>query len=159
VKIHIEIRGKSRPVNCRRAQLPLGDGLDRRWASTHRPGGGPLWEQPLEDAPRHPDHTPGLADLDPELHRLPLGHSSERPRGKGEPCRLRRDSSKPSGRSEGTNALSKAAAALFVLFALAGCAPGAVGPGQTPNAPYQSATLATRVLGVRYLIRQRTFGP
>jgi hypothetical protein len=28
-------------------------------------------------------------------------------------------------------------AALLVLFALAGCAPGAVGPGQTPNAPYQ----------------------
>ena len=27
-------------------------------------------------------------------------------------------------------------AALFVDLALAGCAPGAVGPGQTPNAPY-----------------------
>jgi hypothetical protein len=28
-------------------------------------------------------------------------------------------------------------AALFVLLALAGCAPVAVGPGQAPNAPYQ----------------------
>jgi hypothetical protein len=28
-------------------------------------------------------------------------------------------------------------AALSVVLALAGCAPGAVGPGQTPNAPYQ----------------------
>ena len=30
-------------------------------------------------------------------------------------------------------------AALFVVLALAGCAPVAVGPGQTPNAPYQQA--------------------
>jgi hypothetical protein len=29
-------------------------------------GGGPLWEQPLEDAPRHPDHAIVLADLDGE---------------------------------------------------------------------------------------------
>jgi hypothetical protein len=28
-------------------------------------------------------------------------------------------------------------AALFIILALAGCAPMAVGPGQTPNAPYQ----------------------
>ena len=28
-------------------------------------------------------------------------------------------------------------AALFVVLALAGCAPVAVGPGQMPNAPYQ----------------------
>jgi hypothetical protein len=28
-------------------------------------------------------------------------------------------------------------AALFVMLALAGCAPGVVGPGQAPNAPYQ----------------------
>jgi hypothetical protein len=36
-------------------------------------GGGPLREQPLEDAPRHPDQPAVLADLDPELHGLPLG--------------------------------------------------------------------------------------
>ena len=30
-------------------------------------------------------------------------------------------------------------AALFVVLALTGCAPAAVGPGQTPNAPYQQA--------------------
>jgi hypothetical protein len=28
-------------------------------------------------------------------------------------------------------------APLFVVFALAGCTPGAVGPGRTPIAPYQ----------------------
>jgi hypothetical protein len=31
---------------------------------------GPLGQQVLEHAPRHPD---GFADLDPELHRLPFG--------------------------------------------------------------------------------------
>ena len=36
-------------------------------------GVGPLREQPLEDAPRDPYHSVVLADLDPELHRLPLG--------------------------------------------------------------------------------------
>jgi hypothetical protein len=30
-------------------------------------------------------------------------------------------------------------AALFALLALTGCAPLAVGQGQTPNAPYQQA--------------------
>jgi hypothetical protein len=30
-------------------------------------------------------------------------------------------------------------AALFIVLALAGCAQGAVGRGQTPNAPYQQA--------------------
>ena len=35
--------------------------------------GGPLWEQSLKHAPRHPDHTPVLADLDHELRRLPIG--------------------------------------------------------------------------------------
>ena len=30
-------------------------------------------------------------------------------------------------------------AALFVVLALTGCAPVAVGPGQTPNAPYRQA--------------------
>jgi hypothetical protein len=62
-------------------QLPLGDafqpgslevvGFD---ASL---GGGPLSGQPLEHPPRHPDHAAILADLDPELHRLPLGISSD----------------------------------------------------------------------------------
>ena len=32
-------------------------------------------------------------------------------------------------------------AALFALLALTGCAPVAVGPGQTPNAPYQQYAL------------------
>ena len=36
-------------------------------------GGGPLREQALEYAPRDPDHAMVLADLDPELHGLPLG--------------------------------------------------------------------------------------
>jgi hypothetical protein len=36
-------------------------------------GGGPLREQPLEYAPRDPDHAVVFADLDPELHRLPVG--------------------------------------------------------------------------------------
>jgi hypothetical protein len=36
-------------------------------------GGGPLGEQPLEHAPRDPDHAVVPADLDPELHGLPLG--------------------------------------------------------------------------------------
>jgi hypothetical protein len=33
----------------------------------------PLWEQALEHTPRHPDHAAVFADLDPKLHRLPLG--------------------------------------------------------------------------------------
>jgi len=33
--------------------------------------------------------------------------------------------------------LQRPLAALFAVLALAGCAPVAVGPGQTPNAPYQ----------------------
>ena len=36
----------------------------REWAA---------WGEPLERAPRHPDHTLVLADLDPELKGLPLG--------------------------------------------------------------------------------------
>jgi hypothetical protein len=32
--------------------------------------------------------------------------------------------------------LQRRLAALFVVLALTGCAPLAVGPGQTPNAPY-----------------------
>ena len=35
--------------------------------------------------------------------------------------------------------LQRRLAALFVVLALTGCAPLAVGPGQTPNAPYQQA--------------------
>ena len=34
---------------------------------------GPLREQALEDPPRDPDHSPVLADLDPELNGLALG--------------------------------------------------------------------------------------
>jgi hypothetical protein len=33
----------------------------------------------LEHAPREPDHAAVLADLDPELHRLPLGIPAGRP--------------------------------------------------------------------------------
>jgi hypothetical protein len=33
--------------------------------------------------------------------------------------------------------LQRRLAALFAVLALTGCAPVAVGPGQTPNAPYQ----------------------
>jgi len=36
-------------------------------------GGGPLREQPLEHPSRDPDHAVVIADLDPELHGLPLG--------------------------------------------------------------------------------------
>ena len=32
--------------------------------------------------------------------------------------------------------LQRRLAALFAVLALTGCAPVAVGPGQTPNAPY-----------------------
>ena len=35
--------------------------------------------------------------------------------------------------------LQRRLAALFAVLALAGCAPVAVGPGHTPNAPYQQA--------------------
>jgi hypothetical protein len=34
---------------------------------------GTLREQPLEHAPREPDHAAVLADLDPDFHRLPIG--------------------------------------------------------------------------------------
>jgi hypothetical protein len=40
----------------------------------HAPlGGGRLREETLKHPPRHPDHAAVLADLDPELHGLPLG--------------------------------------------------------------------------------------
>ena len=35
----------------------------------------------LEDLPRHPNHPSVLSDLDPDLHRLPLGIPAGRPRG------------------------------------------------------------------------------
>jgi hypothetical protein len=36
-------------------------------------GDGSFREEALEHAPRDPDHAAVFADLDPELHRLPLG--------------------------------------------------------------------------------------
>jgi hypothetical protein len=41
-----------------------------------------------------------------------------------------------SGAAEGTNALWRRLAVLFVVLAFAGCDSMAAGPGQTPNAPY-----------------------
>ena len=52
------------------AMVPL------RWGARHllpTTAGGPLGQERLEHAPQDPDHTAVLADLDPELHRLPLG--------------------------------------------------------------------------------------
>jgi hypothetical protein len=46
-------------------------------------GGGPLGQGPLERAPRDPDDDVVLAELDPELARLPLGVPS-RILGEGE---------------------------------------------------------------------------
>ena len=50
---------------------------------------GPLREQPLENPPRNPGDAVVLADLDPELHGLPLGIPAgilgERRLGKGAP--------------------------------------------------------------------------
>ena len=44
----------------------------------------------LEDLPRHPNHPSVLSDLDPDLHRLPLGIPAGRPRGTtvGKRCTL-----------------------------------------------------------------------
>ena len=70
--LHIPILGQLPP-----AQLPLGDALEAgplEEVCFDAPlGGGPLSGQPLEHPPRNPDHSPALADLDPELHGLPLG--------------------------------------------------------------------------------------
>jgi hypothetical protein len=59
------------------AKFALGDALEPgalEIISLDAPlGGGPLREQPLEHAPRHPDHAVVLANLDLELHGLPLG--------------------------------------------------------------------------------------
>jgi hypothetical protein len=76
---------KSRPlisafpasVNWAPAEFALGDALEPgslEIVSLDAPlGGGPLREQPLEHALRDPDHAVVLADLDPELHGLPIG--------------------------------------------------------------------------------------
>jgi hypothetical protein len=59
------------------AQPPLGDALQPgplEVVGFDAPlGGGPFGQEPLEHPPRHPDHAAVLADLDPELHGLPLG--------------------------------------------------------------------------------------
>jgi hypothetical protein len=85
---------KSRPlistfpssVNCRPAQLPLSNTLQPGSLEIvgfdALLGGGPLREQPLEHPPRNPDHAAVLANLDPELHGLPLGVPSGRPPGR-----------------------------------------------------------------------------
>jgi hypothetical protein len=53
-------------------QKPAWVGRPRtQWLAALR--GGPLREQPLEHAPRHPDHAVVLADLAPELHGRALG--------------------------------------------------------------------------------------
>jgi hypothetical protein len=39
--------------------------------------GGPLPQKALKHALRHPDQATALADLDPELHGLPLGIAAE----------------------------------------------------------------------------------
>ena len=68
------------------AQLPLGDALELgplEIVGFDAPlGRGPLREEPLEHAPRHPDHTLVLADLDPELDSQPFGVSPGVPRGR-----------------------------------------------------------------------------
>jgi hypothetical protein len=70
--LHVPILGQRAP-----AELPLGDALEPgslEVVGFDAPlGGGRLRQEPLEDAPRHPDHTPVLADLDPELNGLALG--------------------------------------------------------------------------------------
>jgi hypothetical protein len=59
------------------AQFPLGDVLEPgplEVVGFDAPlGRGSLREQPLEHAPRDPDHPAVLADRDPELHGLPVG--------------------------------------------------------------------------------------
>jgi hypothetical protein len=47
------------------AQLPLGDALELGSLEVVDLD-APLGQEPLEDVPRHPDHAPILADLDPE---------------------------------------------------------------------------------------------
>ena len=53
--------------------LPLGDALEPGPLEVVRLdaplGGRPLWEEPLEHAPRVPNHALVLGDLDPELRK------------------------------------------------------------------------------------------
>ncbi|HMD62594.1 MAG TPA: GYD domain-containing protein [Stellaceae bacterium] len=59
------------------AELPLGDALEPGSLQVvgldAALGGGPLGQETLEHPPRHTNETAVLADLDPELHRLPFG--------------------------------------------------------------------------------------
>jgi hypothetical protein len=45
----------------------------RKQASIHRSGVGRSGSSRWNTRPRYPDHPAVLADLDPELHGLPLG--------------------------------------------------------------------------------------
>ena len=71
-ELHIPVLGQLPPTD-----LSFGNALEPgplSVAGFNTPlWGGPLGEQPLEHAPRHSNHAAVLADLDPELHRLPLG--------------------------------------------------------------------------------------
>jgi hypothetical protein len=59
------------------AQLPPGDGLEPSALGMIRLNtplrGGTFRKQALENSPRNPNHLAVCADLDPELHGLPLG--------------------------------------------------------------------------------------
>jgi hypothetical protein len=62
------------------AQLPLGDALEPGPLDVVAPlrtprGVGRSGGRELEDLPPYPDHPSVLADLDPEVHGLPLGAS------------------------------------------------------------------------------------
>ena len=59
----------SAPVRCDTPEPSFSDGSGPRRTAR----GWPLREQPLEPAPWDPNHPAVLADLDPELHGLPLG--------------------------------------------------------------------------------------
>jgi hypothetical protein len=58
----------SAPVRCDTPEPSFSDGSGPRRTAR----GWPLREQPLEPAPWDPNHPAVLADLDPELHGLPL---------------------------------------------------------------------------------------
>jgi hypothetical protein len=65
-------------------QLPFGDALEPgplEIVGFDAPlGSRPLGAQPLEYAPRDPDHAAVFADLDPELHRPAARHPAGVPR-------------------------------------------------------------------------------
>jgi hypothetical protein len=69
--LHVAVLGQLAPV-----EFALGDALEPSSLEIVRLdaalGGGPLGQQALEEAPRHSDGVV-LADLDPELHGMPLG--------------------------------------------------------------------------------------